>query len=471
MNKNKSAAQIFSQKEINRFLTRGIEECGKDFKRVREELLNICDNEANPTKQWNKTRTLLLNNIVSQIPILKSTSNLIRQKIQKRTGHKREVRKPEPWVILTNILDNESYLYECIKIVAVLNAYENPQRLLPNGVMLVKTEDFNSDSYYLRHKKIRIYLSLKAGEQTSFDIEESEYNGLKNPFSLLMFEYRSKRNYLYIKHSDFYEYLTREFSHITDFNKMSPLNKPSKNLNILHSSHQQTVLRKYTESGIDKYKWLSESELILDENALYKFVFASLGIEQSEVENLYVRKYPIWEPNILHLNPSLMSYQLADDYIRTLPNSEQKRCLIQCTSELGFSLFNVKSFRETFNKWRAENYEKELRAIERSISHFYTRPEIKLGETQKKYWCLYLDVNRLKKLGFKKKEAYEKLRTKYKKMIRKKYEKMSSNSICARYKEKAVEANKSKLSDTDIIRKFGLYEFEEVLSSKYMKLL
>jgi len=230
MNESKSVAQIISLEERNKFLTRGIEECGKDFKKVRKKLLNICDNETNPSKQWGKVKRLLLDNIGSQIPIITNPSNLIRQKIQKRAGDRPEVRKPEQWVILSSILDNKSYIYECIKIVTVLNAYEDSQRLLPNGVMLVKTEDFNSDSYYLRHNKIRIYLSLKTGEKTSFDMDESEYNGLKNSFSVLMFEYRGKRNYRYVKHYDFYEYLKREFSHIMDFNKFSSLNKPSKKL-------------------------------------------------------------------------------------------------------------------------------------------------------------------------------------------------------------------------------------------------
>jgi len=42
---------------------------------------------------------------------------------------------------------------------------------------------------------------------------------------------------------------------------------------------------------------------------------------------------------------------------------------------------------------------------------------------------------------------------------------MSSNTLCTRYKEKAAEAKKSKLSDEDIVINYGLYEFNEVLQN------
>ena len=189
MKKSKNAAQIFSPEERNKFLTRGIEECGKDFKKVRKELLNICDSETNPIKQWNKVRTLLLNNLVSQIPTVKNQINPSRHEGEKRAGRKPQVHKPEQWVILNYILNKYSYLYECIKIVAVLNAYENPQKLLPKGVSLINPEEFDYNHfYYLRHNKIRFYLYLKSGETTSFEIDKSEYNDLCTLRSVLKFE-------------------------------------------------------------------------------------------------------------------------------------------------------------------------------------------------------------------------------------------------------------------------------------------
>jgi len=458
MNKSKSAAQIFSREEINHFLTIGIERCGKDCKKVRKELLNICDHESNPIKQWNKIRALLLDNIVSQISNLKSRSNLKRQESPKRAGRKPQVYKPEQWVILIDILNKYSYLYNCIKIVAVLNAYEDPQKLLPKGVSLINPEELPYDyfpPYYLRHNKIRFYLSLKSGETTSFDIDKNEYNNLCALRSVLEFKNQEGKQSQSIKDKEFYEFLKKEFSGTTYINKISPLNKPSKNLSIFDQLHRRAIIRDYVGTYIEKYEWTLESFPVLDKNAVYELIFKSQGIRRNDLDGDYfMYKYPTWEPDILHLNPKLMSYQLADDFLKTLSEPERGMCLIQSSRVLGFRLFNIKSFREIANHWQLFPHGRQQKALANSISNHYTDSRMKLNETQKKYWSIYLNVKRLKRLGFKKKEAYEKLQHKY-------Y--MSSNTLCTRYKEKAVEAKKSKLVDEEIVINYGLYEFNEVL--------
>lgn len=167
-----------------------------------------------------------------------------------------------------------------------------------------------------------------------------------------------------------------------------------------------------------------------------------------------MEEYPLWKPNKTLPDVNALSYELADSYLRKLPADEREKALFQIAGGVCYGIFNIPAFREIVKSWWEEQDDSHLRALHGVIDKWFSRSVVKVRETEKKYWSLYLDVERLVKKGYTKQRAFKELETKYK---------MKSGTINTRYKERAIEARNLKLTPEDIKLSYGLTEWEEII--------
>lgn len=446
-----------AKKALNRFLNKGRDECGKDFEKTRLKLVQICYEEKTPQKRWAKARDLLVENIGTQIPVKSTFSYHLRKKLQKKLGNQTTPldENPSNYNILYMILDNSSYVYECVKLVAIFNTFSNPEKLLPRNVKLFFSEKLDFEAWNFRYESMRIHIQPKSGEKKTIDIPEDIYNKFKVPCSLLEYTGEDGKEHSVVRQDSFYNRFKEKYTDIVRTFKLSLNHKPSQILSVLETEFQRKFLKTLIMKEFTNWKWKQELVPLMERGAIIEKIIEPNNIKAEEIEDFSIERNPLWEPDKPYLNTNAMSFELADHVIKKLTLSERRILLLQASSMINYGIFEIPSFGEIVNSWRENHNEKELRSLSRIINKTFSRSEMKLKETANTYWGIYIDVEKLIQGGLTKKQAYKRLAVKY--------HNMKSSTICARYKEKAVEAKASNLDVQDIISKYGLYECEELV--------
>jgi len=306
---------------------------------------------------------------------------------------------------------------------------------------------------------MRVHIQLKSGEKKNIDIPEDIYNKFKVPCSLLEYTGEHGKEHSVVRQDSFYNRFKEKFTGNVRTKKLSLNHQPSQILNSLQTEFQRKFLKMLIGKELTNWKWKRELVPRMEREAIIEKIFEPNNIKAEEIEDFSIERNPLWEPDKPYLNTNAMSFELADHVIKKLTLSERSILLLQALTMINYGIFEIPSFREIVNSWRENHDERELRSLSRIINEMFSRSEMKLRETEKTYWGIYMDVEKLIRGGLTKKQAYKRLAVKY--------HNMKGSTICTRYKEKAVEAKASNLDVQDIISKYGLYECEEVVPDSW----
>lgn len=456
MKKKQISNRLLRGKERKKFLTEGAEYCPEGFEKTRKELLKICENETKAQSRWEKSKELLLENLESQMPLF----DLPLMPIKKTKGSKRnkiDKNLIESWQKLCSIVNDKgkSYLYDCIKIVSAYNAYNEP-KLKPNNVKLFVSDESDYNSYSLRQDSIRIIIYLKSLEKISIDESKKFYSSLFSPHFELAYISQGKHYLEVICNEKFFhefQILHPDFTKAYKFNKQ---HEPNLILSHLNTDFQRKFLRHLLGKDIEEWSISRKSEEKINEVLFSEQVLEPRNIKLEQIENIQTIENSIWEPNNDLVNPKLMSYKMAGDFLKSLSEKERSLCIYESCLKIGFEVLDIPYIKEVLDYWHDTNRLIELRTLSRFLYEKYLSKKANITETQKMYWRIYLDVNKLVSFGMKKEKAYKILSHRYQ---------MKKSTMSTRYKEKASIAKSRKLDDDSIIELYGLHNFESVLPS------
>jgi hypothetical protein len=265
-----------------------------------------------------------------------------------------------------------------------------------------------------------------------------------------------------IRHETFFDEFKKRNPEEVKFYKLNPKMKPSEILKYINQSFKEKLvgdifdelLQDKIRDGIDrtkiKWKLLYESTTEID----IKKIAAVFGKTENDLTGIAKECRPLWRPNDPLLDINTLTYELADCYLRKLSFSEIQECFWRLLPTFDYDLFNIPTFRYIIGSWKDNKIHENLRSLQRVLDDIYTHSNVRAVQTEKKYWGVYLDVERVTmEKECTKQQAFKELAKDYG---------MESSTISTRYKEKAKEARKLNLTTQDIIKKYGLFEFEEV---------
>ncbi len=459
MKKKRTSNRLLRGEKRKEFIAEGTEFCPEGFENTREELLKICENEKDAQVRWEKSKELLLENLESQMPLFdlplmpikKTTKGSKRKKIDKNLI--------ESWRKFYSIVNDKdkSYLYDCIKIVSAYNAYDNPD-LLPNDIKFSVSHELDYESYCFRHDSVRIIIYLKSLEKISIDESKNFYSSLLSPHSVLEYISNGKDDIALICNENFLDEFKRMHPDIARVYKFTKQHEPNLILSHLNKDFQRKFLKHFLSKKIENWSWSGESEDRIIEPLFNERVLEPRNLNSEDIEYIRMVENPVWEPDSLLVNPKLMCYEIAGDFLKSLSEHERNLCIYESCLKIGFELLDLPYIKGVMDYWYDTNKLSELRTLSKFLYESFLSKRVNITGTEKTYWRIYLDVNRLVGLGKKKEEAYKILASRYN---------MKKSTLSTRYKERASIAKSRKLDTNSIIKRYGLHKFESVLPSVY----
>ncbi len=445
MEKKNVSLAILQGEEGKKFVSKGNEDCGQSFEKTRRKLLKICEEERDPIKKWNKSRKLLLEDLDSQIPKEAGFVEYFIQPISMNTGTEIDNIVFEPWKRLFHILTNHTFIQECINTVAIYNAYEYPDSYIPSGIKVFKYQEPFPESYYLGQDETLIRVFLKTGDFKDYFLQGEEIDKFYAfLYHLVSFIKGDNSNIKSGRRVEFFNAFKRAFPEIIRSHKFDESNKPEELISQLKPEIASVFIKSF--SGLSKdiddfgfFEFSQEEEL--DHHLFQEVKLAPDGINDEDIYFILQNPYPKWQPDNNYLNSTHMSYELAEEYIQTLSMPHKIKCLLYSSRYIGYKIFNLPSFRTILDTWGTNLRMSELRIVSNNLYSLYVGNNA-FENTEKKYWTIYLEVEKMVKAGFTKNKSFE--------LLSKKYE-MKKSSISTRYKEKASEARKHNLSKWDIV--------------------
>ena len=162
--------------------------------------------------------------------------------------------------------------------------------------------------------------------------------------------------------------------------------------------------------GFDFMEFSEKEEL--DGELFRKVKLKPDGINDEDINFIKENPYPKWEPNNNYLNSTLMSFELAEEYLQTLPMSHKIKCLFYSSRYIGYRIFHLPSFRQILSTWGTNPLMSELQVVSNNLHSLYVVHD-PLKDTDMKYWTIYLEVEKMAKTNIPKKKAFYLLSKKY----------------------------------------------------------
>jgi len=455
--KKESLMSFLEGKGRKFYLSKGIRYCGKSFKNTRSRLLKICEQEVEPAKKWEKSKKLLLENLDSQIPIHDRFVENIIKSIEIDNGDRFDSLFFEPLKKLCNILANHSFVKECINTVAIYNANDDLTSNIPDNVKALQYGYLTPESYYLSQDTTLVRVFLKSGEFRDFYLDNEEVEKFDTHlYKLVYFIENNNSESKDGRREDFFHAFKGAFPEKVTRHNFDKNTEPKKLMDMVKPNIALFFIKSFTGSNKDIEEfgfYESYEEETFDRDKFQELKLNPEGINEEEIQHISVEPHPKWQPDNKYLNSTLMSYELAEDYLKTLPINHRVKCLFNSSRYLGYKIFELASFRAIINTWKTDNCMSELRILTNNLSSLYLGDK-KVKDTQYKYWRIYFETEKLVKAGYSKKKAFLILSEKYN---------MKQSTISTRYKEKASEAKKNDLSDWDIVHKLNINVHPEII--------
>lgn len=364
----------------------------ESFIRTRIEILDICIKYKDPYELWDKVKEYLINKLESQIPIGSGRNHTVSGMDLKFVEDKHVT----PFMIVDNLLNPDSYLSSCIKLVSLFNL-TNPKLQLPKDVFYTI---FQFPSYELR----RIGVTLRAFTKSNRIVEKhitcdsretvrKEYEKIEKEISTdysvieTSLVVMRKSVILNIEHEKFNLVFKELFPDIYDkyriksstprylITKLIDKSKPN-----ISRNNEKKLLKKVTGHRFEKYQWLHEGIKVVDHRKIEKYF-----PEYPEIVKLKeIEANPIYIPHNNLINSDLLRYEILDLYLDKLPQVLFQRILSKCKNNLEF--INLSSFRIP---------------IQKQIDY------IKILNKDYKKWLEYVAVAKLIQQGTKPKKVYK----------------------------------------------------------------
>lgn len=431
-----------AKEAVERFLDAGKigEDSDKRFESTRLELLRICYKEKNPQTRWDKAKNLLLDNLESQTLLPTDSS----------------IKYPYIFNLDAILRIGKSFVSQCMRLITLLNTLDVG---LPEGIKIFYSVLGDLNSFQIQYNFMHIRVRLRGGEIKGIDIPVKEF--LEN-YQIYYSIFGSGKYRYRIRHETFFDEFKKRHPEEVKTYRLNPKMKPSEILNYFDQSFQEEfladifdeLLRDKIRDGIDrkkiKWKLVYESTTEID----IKKIAALLGKTESDFTGIAKEFRPLWRPNDPLLDIKTLTDELADCYLRKLSFSEIQESFWRLLPTFDYDLFSIPTFRYMIGSWKENKIHENLRSLQRVLDDIYTHSNVRAVQTEKKYWGLYLDVERFRmEKECTKQQAFKELAKDYG---------MKCSTIATRYKEKAKEARRLNLTAQDIIKKYGLFEFEEV---------
>jgi len=433
-NRKKKLAQKFitnftlsDMDKSNKKLGEGVFLKYEHFKNARYELLRICYQVKNPKMRWKRYKEYMISNL-----------NKLRVDFHKEVNL-------TPAQYIGRVLRDRSYTFELIKFVAYCNALSSkPAIKLPQDVELYGTEK-DLRFWLYRRNIVNIVVLYKDGELKFYDIPLNEYNKYETNYYL--FKSGSKTN-LISQHEFCLEFKNRR-PDIAKYYNITKLTQPFHVLALIKSPEDRQeclndILGSTGEWEIEtSYPDVDIHEVLIN----YEPTRAPY-----EVSRFYCDIKPVWYPDNFLIDFDALRYDLIDAYLRNFNVIEREAILLKMLNTVDFAIFEVKAFREIVSLWKYNKTYENIRLFLQLMEKKYSEKKSKISDTEKKYWNIYLDVENLVSAHqYSKQEACRKLEDKYD---------LGYQTIWTRYKEKQSIVRKNKLTDQDIIKASGLYQYE-----------
>jgi len=379
----------------------------KSFIRTRIEILDMCIKYKDPYELWDKVKEYLINKLESQIPIGSGRNH---------TGSGMDLEFVEdkdvtPFMIVDNLLNPDSYLSSCIKLVSLFNL-TNPKLQLPKDVFYTI---FQFPSYELRRKGI----VLKAITSTNQIVEKyikcgglekvsKEYKKIENEIltylSIMEISYLDNNQQpiiITIHNNEFFKVFRELFPDIYDKHLIHPQWKPQDAISKLHDAlrpgssiyNEKKLFHEVTGYYLETYKWLHEGIKVVDHGKIKKYF-----PEYPEIVKLKeIEANPVYIPHNNLNNTDLLRYEVIDLYIKKLPQNLFERILSKCKNNIEF--INFSSIRIPIQKQRDTTRKRYGRQREIDNNKILNKDYNK--------WLEYVAVAKLIQQGIKPKKVYK----------------------------------------------------------------
>lgn len=399
----------------------------KDIRAVRMKILQICFEEKNPERRWQKSKKCLIDNL---------------EKIKVD----RHIRKTyPPATLIGGLLVERSHALVPVKFVSCCNFRDSkPEIKHPHNV---KLHSLSNDpfSWFYYHDVTRIFISFHDGEFEYFDIPSNSLDDYYTDY--LGLEYKGKKlkiskDQFFTEYSSAYPDLVRTYRINVNTSPFDILDKT------LRPDHRAWFLSSLAGTEGD---WkIVTIDKRLDPAKVIKN--GKSGRSLNEVSRCFTDINPEWKPDNYLTDFTALKCDAIDAYLSGFSIEERENILIQLLQRFDIDVFEVKSFREIFSLWKSYKAYENLRVLNRVLNEKYSRAESNVSDTDKKYWNIYLDIeNMVRYRGCTKKEACNTLQYKYD---------LSPSGVWTRYKEKQSFVKKNNLTQEDIVRACGLYNYE-----------
>ncbi|MGE5445015.1 MAG: hypothetical protein ACM3SR_10520 [Ignavibacteriales bacterium] len=115
---------------------------------------------------------------------------------------------------------------------------------------------------------MRVYIKLQHREIKTVDVPADIYVRYQVPYSILEYRWGEHTEIFHIRQDSFFNNFKERYPEIVKSYKLTSSTKPSTILSVLKDSHQIKFLSEITGKGVTNWKWIRESELLMDSEQL-----------------------------------------------------------------------------------------------------------------------------------------------------------------------------------------------------------
>ena len=359
------------------------------FSETRVKLLKLCLNSQTPNGRWKKCR----DSLVKRLETLVIGDNV------------------EQSLVFDNLMDPNSFICQCIKVVVFFNATDKGVNL-PEGVIIRFPPPIHLS--FSNHRFERSGTTLKAYANDRENIAEKyinmsyfdvwdELDRNYKPLVSTLIDTVNDKKYL-IRHNEFYEEFEKQYTDFINSFSLNPNMEPEellKNSSLLKAP-QRTFLQKVTESKIYNWKWV-KPVVHWDVERVINDYFPDL---QGKIKSIGLQSIR-YKPDNPLLNEESLRYELADLYLEKLSLYERKEILVGLAKKKkDFSVFRLKAFRDLVDEWaNNKSLNQNILNLIRQLSAHYSG----VLNNPKEYarWYEYVEISKLIQQGNKPMKVYK----------------------------------------------------------------
>lgn len=390
---------------IESFVSLNSKKLKPSFIETRVQVLEICLQEKTPSRRWKKVRDYLVYKIESQVLNVYANQGIL-------LDH-----EVEPWGVLSYLMNPDSFLCWCVKVVVIFNASDEKAKIPEDvGIHFGSRLIYTFPKYSFRRRKILLKANTKDGKiieklipynAANFNLSWGIDTTGKFSVTYSVLYDRSSKPHI-IKHDEFYDKFTKSYKHIVKKYELNSSIKPSEWLSKLGGPVQEystkekqiKLLKELTGERMTKWKWQIEGVTAIDFSKVVEEFFPDL---KEEIVSILPGSFPLrWIPDNYLFDENSLRYELTDLYLQRFSPYERERLLMQFIKDL--SIFNLKSFRDLIAKWESN---KEIGTIIEMLevlkTHYYKH---KKDPKEREKWLEYVRINKLIQQGYKPMLAY-----------------------------------------------------------------